>query len=154
MFKVIPFQSHYAEDFRKISEEWINEFLHLEEPDISILRDPKRHIIDQGGHIFMAVDNDNQAVGTCALVKQSENRWELCKLGIYKSHRGHGLGQQLTLRTIEKAKSLGLEHLYLESSSKLKAAIQLYRKLGFVEEKTCNEGTSQCDIKMVLHLKS
>lgn len=153
MSEVVPFQAHHTEAFKRIGEEWITEFMRLEEPDISILNDPQHHILEQGGYIFMAVKND-EVVGTCALVKKSEHRWELCKLGISKAHRGGGLGRELSLRIIEQAKALGLEQLYLESSSKLTAAIQLYKTLGFTEDTACDEGTSQCDIKMVLHLNS
>ncbi|MBO3700728.1 GNAT family N-acetyltransferase [Roseivirga sp. E12] len=153
MIEIVDFKLKYANDFKKIGEEWINEYMHLKEPDISILNDPEGSIIKKGGYIYMAIE-DNRAIGTCALIKKSDNRWELCKLGILKSHRGHGLGRKLSLRIIEQAKNLGLENLYLESSSKLKPAISLYQKLGFVEDQSCNEGTSQCDIKMVLHLNT
>lgn len=151
LIKIIPYAPQHAQDFRRIGEEWINEFLQLEEPDISVLNDPKTNILDRGGFIFMA-EYMGDIVGTAALVKKSNGRYELVKLGVTKRARGLGIGRLLVEYVIEKAKALELDKLYLESSQKLEKALALYRALGFTDLNEANR-TPQCDVQMVLSLK-
>ena len=148
--KIIPYTQQYASDFKRISEEWINEFMKLEEPDISILNDPETNIIDRGGFMFMA-EADGQVVGTAALAKKTDTRYELVKLGVSSEARGLGIGRLLVEHIIAEARKLGLDALYLESSQKLEAALNLYRKLGFEDLNEANR-TPQCDVQMVLTL--
>ncbi len=152
MIEIVAFQDHHAEAFKQIGKEWINQYMSLEAADIAILNHPKEQIIDQGGFIFMAMDG-TRAVGTCALVQKSASRWELCKLGVSKSHRGLGIGSLLTEHVIQQAKELDLDYLFLESSRKLKAAISLYEKIGFQFDNSSAERTPQCDVQMVLTLR-
>lgn len=151
MIEIVEFQPEHASAFKTIGEEWMNEFISIDASDQSLLDHPVQNILGQGGFIFMAIDNDT-AVGTCALIQKSKDRWELSKLGVTKSHRGLGIGRKLSLYIIEKAKALGLSSLYLESSHKLHSALKLYERLGFKPDNSCYESGSQCDIKLVLDL--
>ena len=147
---IVPYKAQYAADFKRIGEEWIHEFMTLKEPDISILNDPETHIISPGGFIFMAEVN-GEIVGTAALAKKTDTRYELVKLGVSNKARGLGIGRLLTEHIIAEARKLGLNALYLESSQKLSIALGLYRKLGFKDLNEANR-TPQCDVQMVLKL--
>jgi ribosomal protein S18 acetylase RimI-like enzyme len=47
--------------------------------------------------------------------------------------RGHGVGDKLMAACVEFARSRGSASIILESNTKQEAAINLYRKFGFVE---------------------
>jgi GNAT superfamily N-acetyltransferase len=68
--------------------------------------------------------------------------------------RGKGVGVALGVAVIEKARSLGASELYLESNTILEPAINLYRKLGFVEFVGEPSPYERCNIQMVLDLRS
>lgn len=73
MLKIINYEPSHASDFKRIGEEWINEYLQLKEQDISLLNSPKDFILDKGGFIFMA-EYKGEIVGTCSLVKKQSYR--------------------------------------------------------------------------------
>jgi putative acetyltransferase len=70
------FQPEDALAFRQLNEEWITNFFTLEERDRQTLGDPETHILQPGGHIFMAC-LDSLAVGCCALIPFSPGVFEL-----------------------------------------------------------------------------
>lgn len=150
MIEIINFQPQHKKIFKQLGEEWIKRHMTLIDHDKNILNDPEGLIIKQGGEIIFA-QLDGEIVGTAALSKKSESRYELSKLGVTQAAQGKGIGKQLTLEIIKRARKRGLTHLYLESNQVLTTAIQLYKKLGFVDLNEENR-TPQCDIQMVLKL--
>ena len=81
--------------------------------------------------MFIAVNK--VIAGTCALVQTDPGVFELSKMAVDPSYQGYGLGYKLGKAIIDKAKSLGAKAIFLESNTVLTPAINLYRKLGFVE---------------------
>lgn len=123
----------------------------MEPYDELVLSNPKELIIDKGGFIFFARCK-NEIVGVVSLIFQ-EHFYELSKMAVKPEYRGKKVGLALMDFTINFAKSKGWENLILYSNRKLKQAIQLYKKLGFVEiplEKDVNY--ERADIKMELKL--
>jgi len=125
-----PFQVGDEVPFRALNEDWISQYLTLEEPDRFILEDPVGQILEQGGHIFMAL-GDGRPIACCALLVMADGEFELAKMTVLQSHRGQGIGRELLRYTIGQAKALGAPRLYLETSNKLTNAIHLYESLGF-----------------------
>jgi putative acetyltransferase len=66
--------------------------------------------------------------------------------------RGRGLGRELLVKMIEKARNMGYMRVYLETASVLKQAVHLYESAGFkpVEVKH----TPRCDQAYILELGS
>ncbi|MEZ8387495.1 GNAT family N-acetyltransferase, partial [Vibrio splendidus] len=56
---------------------------------------------------------------------------ELQKMYFLPETRGKGLAKRLVNMSMEKAKELGYQHMYLETTECLNAAVKLYEKLGF-----------------------
>ncbi|MFL7038932.1 bifunctional helix-turn-helix transcriptional regulator/GNAT family N-acetyltransferase [Vibrio lentus] len=56
---------------------------------------------------------------------------ELQKMYFLPETRGKGLAKKLVNMSMEKAKDLGYQHMYLETTECLNAAVKLYEKLGF-----------------------
>ena len=128
--KIVDFHRKYADDFRDINYEWLEEFFTIEPYDRIVLEYPQKNVLDMGGHILFAVVAD-QVLGTCALLKHSPTMYELAKLGVRKSARGRGVGRQLINAAIGKAHHLGAGRLVLTTSKLLKAANKLYEDVGF-----------------------
>lgn len=150
MIKVVPFQDRYAQDFKSINQEWLEEYIGMEESDLQVLNHPRALIIQKGGSILMAFQGE-EAIGTICLEK-ADNRTMITKLGVKKSHRGQGVGKLLCLSILDKAKKQGLSEVWLETSQKLQAAIQLYKKLGF-QDMNAENRSSRCDMLMMLVLE-
>lgn len=127
---IVDYTVKYRDAFRKLNEEWIKTYFTMEAEDHKALDHPKQYILDKGGHIFIAL-YQGKPVGTCALLTAPGKTFELAKMAVAPSARGKNIGWLLGRASIEKAKALGAERLYLESNTILKPAISLYYKLGF-----------------------
>ena len=151
--EIVPFSAKYSAAFKALNEEWIIKYFKMEEMDHISLSNPQEYIIDKGGYIAVALLSD-EPVGVCALIPSKLNgfEFELAKMGVSPKVQGKGIGKLLGIHIIEKAKSLGCRKLYLESNRILEPAIQLYRKLGFVEMKGIKSPYERSDIQMELLL--
>lgn len=138
--------------FRDINAEWIESMFRLERADREVLDDPQGHILAGGGAILFVEAPGLGIVGTCALRKTGPNSAELTKMGVRASARGLKAGEHLLAATIERAKKMGIDDLYLLTNSKCAAAIHLYEKLGFVHDRQvmAAHGTryERCDVAM------
>ena len=120
--------------FHDINAEWIEAMFRLEPADREVLDDPQTHILDGGGAILFVEAPGLGIVGTCALRKTGHNSAELTKMGVRASARGLKAGEYLLAATIERAKEMGIDDLYLLTNSACTAAIHLYEKLGFAHD--------------------
>jgi putative acetyltransferase len=124
------FQNGDAEAFRELNEAWIARYFRLEEQDLVQLRDPEHNILRPGGQIAMAVAGEEK-VGCCALIFIRPGVFEVAKMAVSESYRGHGIGRKLLEYTIAQAKALGAHTLELASNKKLANAVHLYESVGF-----------------------
>jgi ribosomal protein S18 acetylase RimI-like enzyme len=130
--RIIEFKSKYARQFREINRAWLEEYFEVEPYDQIVLDDPQGQIIALGGYVFFALVGGD-VVGTCALLKHTEKKYELAKMGVLKEYRGQGIGRLLTEAAIEKVRALRAETLILATSTNLEAANRLYHSMGFHE---------------------
>lgn len=139
--------------FYDLNVEWITKHFVLENADRMALDDPEKYILKNGGHIAVA-ELCGEVVGVCALLKREDPTytWELAKMAVSPKAQGKGAGFLLGKAIAEKAQALGAKQLYLESNSKLKPAIGLYKKLGFKEVQGVKTPYDRCNIQMVMDL--
>ncbi len=149
---IINFQPRHSKAFKELNEHWIKTYFELEEADRIVLEDPESYILQKGGSIFVALEQE-EVIGVCALLRREDPVYplELAKMAVAKSARGKGIGYQLGQAVIAKAKDLNEDWLYLESNSILKPAIALYQKLGFEQITGKTTPYQRCNIQM--HLK-
>lgn len=153
MVSIIIYQDKYLEDFKRLNMEWLEKH-HLTEPyDLEILNNPRGKIIDKGGCIFIAVDN-NKVIGTAGLAKSSDTEYELVKMAVDPAARGKGVGKLLLTHCIEVAKQLKAEKLMLFSNSQLQTALNLYKQFGFVHIAVNDSPMLTADVKMELSLSN
>lgn len=150
--KVVDYAPKYREAFKSLNVEWISKYWELEEPDFKALDDPEGYILNQSGVILIALDK-GKPIGCCALIKQTDDTFELAKMAVSPKAQGKGVGLLLGKSIVERAKLMGLKRLYLESNSVLKPAVSLYEKIGFKHIKGASSPYARCDVQMELQLK-
>lgn len=153
MITISEFEPELKEHFARLNYHWIQKYFWTEDADTYYLENPESAIIAKGGDIFFAKLND-EVVGTCALIKHSNEVYELSKMAVDEKAQGQHVGYQLAIAVIAKAKKLNAKTLYLDSNTKLVAAINLYRKLGFVEQPDYVSSYARSNIHMEMNLNS
>ncbi|HMB63674.1 MAG TPA: helix-turn-helix domain-containing GNAT family N-acetyltransferase [Eudoraea sp.] len=153
--EIVPYASKYRKHFKILNEEWIRKYFKMEEMDHKALDHPKEYILDNGGHIMVAL-YEGEPVGVCALIKMDhpDYDYELAKMGVSPKAQGKGIGWLLGNAIIEKARALGAKQIYLESNTILEPAIALYRKLGFKKVPGHPTPYERCNIQMALKIKA
>jgi len=151
--KIVTYEPQYKEAFKALNEEWIKTFFVMEASDYKLLDNPEEHILNKGGHIVFALLN-NEAVGTCALVKRKDNplTFELSKMAVSPKAQGKKIGYLLGTALVDLAKNLHAEKVVLETNSVLVPAIKLYEKLGFKHVPIVDAGYDRVDVQMELNL--
>lgn len=148
---VIDYKKEFKDYFKSLNEEWIKKFFVLEDDDIKLLNYPEENILNKGGVIKFAKLN-NEIIGTCALLKISNNVYELAKMAVSPKAQGKKIGFYLAKEIISEAKKLGAKKVVLLSNKKLQSAINLYLKLGFKEIKNSETDSSYKRVDIVMEL--
>lgn len=149
--QIVNYEPQYKEAFKALNEEWIKTFFTMEAGDYKLLDNPQEYIVDKGGYIIVALLN-GEAVGTCALVKISDEplRFELSKMAVSPKAQGKKIGYLVGQALVEKARALNAESIFLETNSVLVPAIKLYEKLGFDHMPVSDSAYARCDTQMLL----
>lgn len=145
--RIINFEAQYVQDFHDLNIEWLEKYYHVEDYDREVLGNPEKYIISPGGHILFAII-DNKVVGTLALINRQRDGLELSKMAVTESFQGHSIGKRLIYAGINRAIELGTTRLFLDSNTKLKPALNLYRRVGFKEIPVGDSPYDRCDIRM------
>lgn len=131
-FSLVPYQDPLREAFERLNRAWIERYFTVEPADAAVFADPRAVILSRGGEIFFAL-RDGEPVGTCTALPLGGGDWELAKLAVDEAHRGQGIARALCVRVIDHCRDGGARRVLIETNRKLGPALQLYRKLGFVE---------------------
>lgn len=150
--EILPFAPERARDFHDINVQWIEAMFALEATDREVLENPQTHILSRGGDILFANVAGLGVVGTCALQKTGVGQFELTKMGVLETARGHKVGEALLEAVLERALGMNARVLYLLTSKRCEAAIHLYEKLGFRHDPEIMERFGaryeRCDVAM------
>src|SRR5687768_9362900 len=104
--EVVTYQEPFREDFARLNRQWIEQHFRLEEADLESFADPRGAFVAPGGEVFFTRVG-GQVLGTCALRKESEDTYELCKMAVAPEARGRGLGDVLIQAVIQAARARG-----------------------------------------------
>jgi GNAT superfamily N-acetyltransferase len=146
---IIDYSPGHQAHFESINKEWVEKYFYLEPFDIAQLKNPEEYILAKGGAIIFAKEGE-EIVGTVGLAKVADGVYEMIKMGVIPKAQGKKVGQLLAQAIIEKAKAMGAVKVLLYSNTKLEAALNIYRKLGFRELVPECGKYQRCDIKMEL----
>ena len=149
--KIIDYDDQYKEEFAAINFQWLETYFYIEDYDKEVLTNPKKYILEPGGHILFALVND-KVVGTVALIVRDQD-FELSKMGVLEDYRGLRIGQYLMDAAIDYSRKVGKSRIWLDSNRKLTPAITLYKKNGFKEIQVDPDTPyERCNIRMELFL--
>jgi GNAT superfamily N-acetyltransferase len=153
LVQIVDYTPEYRSAFADLNKEWISKYFKMEETDYKALDHADTYIINNGGYILVAIYN-NEPVGVCALIKMSDPDYdfELSKMAVSPKAQGKKIGWMIGEAIKDKARKLGAKKLYLESNTILVPAINLYRKLGFIEVFDRPTAYERCNIQMELVL--
>jgi ribosomal protein S18 acetylase RimI-like enzyme len=151
LIQITMYEPKYQPAFEALNKAWIEKYFWIEPIDVAVLQNPEENIIAPGGEILIALV-DNQPVGVVALKRVSETVLEFTKMAVDEKFQGRKIGEKLAIVAIATAKVMKATKIILYSNTKLVAAIQLYRKLGFVEVEL-DGPYKRSDIKMELILR-
>ena len=92
---------------------------------------PSKYGPPKGALIVVVCDEEPIACG--ALRELDKETGELKRIYVRPSHRGTGLGRQITVDLLDRARSLGFSKVRLDTLRTLTVAQSLYQSLGFEE---------------------
>lgn len=148
--EIIDFEPKYRDDFKNLNVEWLEKYFEVEPYDKEVLSNPEKYILEKGGKIFFA-KLENKIIGTVALMPKNSS-FELTKMAVTDKIQSKGIGSLLMQKCIDEAKNLGLKEIFLFSNTKLDKAINLYKKVGFLEEHFDSSDYKRANIYMTLKL--
>jgi GNAT superfamily N-acetyltransferase len=128
--EIVDFRPKLARYFRDLNYSWLERYFEIEPYDRIVLNDPLGQVIRLGGCVLFA-RFEGQIVGTCALLKHTEKKYELTKMAVDESCQGRGVGRKLVEAACQRARELGAESLVLGTSRILETANHLYLSCGF-----------------------
>lgn len=128
--EIVDCEPEHYEAFKRLNCQWIEEYFELEEADLKSLDHPKEYLLDTGGCILVA-RYKGEVVGVCGLRNMDGESYEVVKMAVAEHARGKNIGWMLGQAIEERARELGARRLFIESNTRLKAAMRLYAKLGF-----------------------
>ena len=149
--EIIPYEEQYAKHFYDLNVEWLKKYFYVEPYDEKVLSNPKEYVLDPGGFIFFAKYN-NEIVGVVSLINQ-KTFFELSKMAVSPKYQGLKIGQKLMNFSLDFAKKQNWKSITLYSHRSLVPAINLYRKIGFIEIPVEeNSHYERSDIKRIFEL--
>ena len=148
--EIVPYAPELREHFYRLNAQWLERYFRIEDIDRAVLSDPERYILQPGGAIFFARLGE-EIIGTCALLQESPGVFELTKMGVDETFRGLGAGKRLLDACIAEFHRRKGKELFLESNSRLKTALWMYEKAGFVLQPTTRSGShyERADVYMI-----
>lgn len=103
-----------------------------DQPD---LFDVENFYCSKNGNFWIALDNNNNVVGTIALIDIDNHQSCLRKMFVHKDYRGKekGTGQLLLDTLITWCREKDIREIYLGTIERLEAAIRFYKRNNFFE---------------------
>jgi len=137
--QILPIAEEHIESFHRCLDSVARERLYLagiEAPPLAATREFVLSNLANDIPQFVALLK-HEVIGWCDI---SPLQWEGFRhsgrlgMGVHPQYRRLGIGRQLMVQTIQKAKAKGLERIELEVFASNAPAIRLYKKLGFLIE--------------------
>lgn len=133
MYKIKKFEDRYNEEVNKfIISVFVDEY-GFEEYRNELNKQNNEEYMENGGNFWVAFDDDDNIIGTVALVKHSQSEAELKKLYVRSDYRGRGLSKELYSKVLEESKKEEYRRIFLGTYDKLDTAITFYLKRGFTK---------------------
>jgi DNA-binding MarR family transcriptional regulator/predicted GNAT family N-acyltransferase len=148
--RIVPFAPELRAHFYRLNEAWLQKYFYVEEIDHRVLSNPESEILASGGAILFA-ELGEDIVGTCALMRQSDDVYELTKMAVEERRQGLGIGRALLDAAIVEFRRRNGRKLFLETNSKLAPAVRMYESMGFEHQASIKRDShyARADVYMV-----
>lgn len=132
--EIAPMRPDQVAAFGDIWIPWLKQTVGLDpEPeDLRAMADPNAFYGESGGAVFLA-NLDARVVGAVAVKGLGAAGFEFCKLVVSEAARGHGAGRALVEACLGYAAEKQGPWLWLQSFKRLDVALDLYRRMDFVD---------------------
>ena len=139
MYKIKKFENRYNEEVNNfIISVFVDEF-GFEECRKELEEQDNYEYIQNGGDLWIALDDEDNIIGTIGLKKHNDNDVELKKLYVRKDYRGKGVSKELYNIMLEESKKDNFNRIFLGTYDKLETAINFYLKRGFTQMEELDE---------------
>lgn len=91
-------------------------------------------------HVFVVACIGQELVGTGALISHSEGISEMVRISTRKDYRRRGIGQSIVTYLVDFARRRGDRRIIVKTGVSWNEAINLYKRLGFVEFERTSHG--------------
>lgn len=105
------------------------------------------------GGIFFLLRREEQTAGCVALKDLGDGVCEMKRLFLRPGFRGEGLGRRCAERIVQAAREMGYGAMRLDTLPAMRAAIALYRSMGFAEIPRYTENPLEGALFMELRLE-
>lgn len=127
---------------------YILESFFIQEGDLSLIYRKNENYLPK---YFVAESGEN-ILGVCGVVNEiSTSTWRLFTIAVLPAFRRKGIAKKLLANVISYLKNMGASSIYLGVPRDNRAAIELYRKIGFIPAETTSFAEKQL-LKMELCL--
>ena len=120
--------------------------------DIQHYDEELRHLENKyglpGGRLYLALTENGEPAGCVAMTPAGPDCGELKRLYVRPAFQGQGLGRLLTERILQEARLCDYSAVRLDTLPPLRAAIHIYRSMGFYEIEAYNENPMGVSIYM------
>ena len=131
--QIIQYDSKYNNSINEFICRILVEEFDFEQFREEVLTADNTKLIENGGFFWIAIDEDENIIGTICLHVKEDSNAELKKLYVKKEYRSKGLAHELFDNLIECARNKAIPTIKLGTYEKLESAIKFYLKKGFCE---------------------
>lgn len=139
MYKIKKFEDRYNKQVNDFIISILVDEFRFEECRKELEEQDNFEYIKAGGSFWIAVDENDNIIGTIGLRKYNDKEAELKKLYVRKDYRGKGLSKELYNIMIKKSLDDKLNRIFLGTYEELDVAIKFYLKRGFVQKEKLDE---------------
>lgn len=137
MYRIVEYNENYENQVKDlIVEIFVEEFEFEQYRDYVNRADFIKDFSLKGGNFWVAVDFDDNVIGTIGAKNHGENTLEIKNVYVKEEFRGFGISQNL-LNVLERfAIENGFYNLFLGTYDKLERAIGFYKKNNYIDDET------------------
>jgi len=149
--RIVDYQPSHQKAFERLNRQWMEKYFLMEPACEFVLTQPQDALLKPGGAIVVLFYLDEVA-GVAALKNKGSGLVELTNMAVDERYQGKGLGELLCRAAIRKAESMGALKLIVYPHFSLKAAVNLFKKIGFKHLSSQSSIYGRPDTKMILWL--
>jgi GNAT superfamily N-acetyltransferase len=126
---ILPFQSEYQAEVKNLILAGLAEHWGTLDPT----KNPDLHDITRtyANGIFLVAWQNNQIIGTGALLPKSNDTAEIVRMSVIPNMRRKGIGRKILQKLCERAIFDGYKRLVLETTETWHEVIEFYKQFGF-----------------------